>query len=239
MGNSYKIPAEMLHDINEGDLQERIYEIYETIDYDNLKCKSLISKDELLQFCKAYIIYAILTELSINREDGELHFTLCNELTYAALYNNEDKIADELSTFLLIIKNADAKKEDLQLKLLTKKLAIFNFKLADGTPEFHRLDKYDEELKKFITKKIDEFDMDINADELFHLVKCYLAYTSGKNYDGLCGSTEYLTNIVYRVYQLNLESIETYENIVEKENDRNEVVRKLRRIIKENGVKKD
>lgn len=239
MEKAYKIPEEMISSINDGIIYKRIRDVYKTIDFDSYHCSTLFSKEELLQFMKAYIVYAILSEYNFVNSDGNLYFVTSNEMNYSALLDDEDKVVDELSTFMLIIRNADVKKEDLQNRWFLKRLAMINFNLKKDTPEFKRLDKFDDYLKKFVNERIELYEMDIDAEELFLLTKNYLAYICGKDELNICGNHDYLNNIVYNLYQLYQDCKVPYSEIDEKYQDRKEVVQKLRSIIRVNHITKD
>ena len=239
MGNGFSLPPKMINSIDTGCISNNISAALnrsKSFKKNNLYIKH---KDLIICYIKAYLVYAICTELSfdLERESG---VAIDSELNYLNMKNNLLKIESEIATLFDILESASQDDNYIKAMYLKTQFDFNNLKNLENDPGYEDLHIYDILIKKTIHNlQLDTKFKEIDEDTLLKITKCYLI-SENKEQDPefFCGDSGFLEKIIVDAYSLYEQYKISYDERIESRDSDYNKVRLLKRIIDDNGFDK-
>lgn len=234
---NYILPDYIIDSISFGDISKNIMRALARPEF--LENNPLYKKyiDIFTIYAKAYMVYAICTNISVNVKDDTFYKGNSIYYNYVRFNSDEEMVAAEVDT-LVDIFNSASQTDDLVSAITLKSILDFNnLKKNEKTDRYKELSKYDTMLYAAINKLSKQVVFKTNAANIVGLCKCYLVSKEDlSDEEYICGSGNFLENVVSDAYSVFEQSNVSYSDRIESRNSDLNKIRTLKRIIDENRL---
>ena len=230
------LPQNIIDDVNEGRLLDKIIDYIDTIDIGELRREiRYFDAGDLLRYFKAYILNEIATAKPSDFAEQDESVDPVNSMYHHLLYS-ETKVTMLLSNLMSKIIEANRSRTSNQALLVMKKGLYLSIKTLSGSPAYNELSKYDDILRKNVIKEIEIKNYQISPDDLFETTKCLLAFYQLRDSDSVVGVHAFLRKAIIYAHDLFVDADKNINEFISEKNEGKELVRKLGKIIDANKI---